>query len=563
VVGLSNGTAYTFAVVATNSIGDGTSGTSASVTPIDTTPTVTSLDPASGTIAGGTTVTLTGTYLSALTAASIGGHAATISGLTSTSATLTTPTGSVGITDLILTFPTFSLTETGAFSYIGPPILAITTGGIQSVKITAPIVGTVITNTGGPITGSYTIAPALPSGLSLDATTGSISGNPGVLQARTSFTLSVNGIGGPATALFTLEVTALDGVSPTFDTPVQTATGFTVNITNYDVNYGYSYASTSGSVSAGSITGSVLPLTVSGLTAGASATLTATATQANYSNGVGTVTGSATPAPNSPNTTPVGQIPALVWSTYFNSNGATSGYAPDAVGVIQNTNVRISLPENIGSLTNPAFALPMSKTGFNFGGWSTTTTGSTPLSSPFMPTSNSTLYAIWIPVAVAPTPTPTPTPTPVVTPTPTPTPTPVVTPTPTLTPVVTPTPVPTAIPTQNTQPTAAMAKISTVYFALNSYLLDSASKAALRKVAALIMKSTHKLVLVYGNTDAQLGANNIWLSHQRAIAAFTYIRPLLAGKNIKLGWFAATKPAVVGNSQAAYAKNRRVEIWVN
>jgi len=128
---------------------------------------------------------------------------------------------------------------------------------------------------------------------------------------------------------------------------------------------------------------------------------------------------------------------------------------------------------------------------------------------------------------------------------------------------VTPTPVPTAIPTQNTQPTAAMKKISTVYFALNSYLLDAASKAALRNVALKIMKSPQKLVLIYGNTDAQGGANNTVLSHQRAIAAFTFMRPLLVGKTIKLGWFAATRPAVAGNTQAAYAKNRRVEIWVN
>ena len=131
------------------------------------------------------------------------------------------------------------------------------------------------------------------------------------------------------------------------------------------------------------------------------------------------------------------------------------------------------------------------------------------------------------------------------------------------TPVVTPTPVPTAIPTQNTQPTAAMKKISTVYFALNSYLLDATSKAALRNVALKIMKSPQKLVLIYGNTDAQGGANNTVLSHQRAIAAFAFMRPLLVGKTIKLGWFAATRPAVAGNTQAAYAKNRRVEIWVN
>ena len=108
-----------------------------------------------------------------------------------------------------------------------------------------------------------------------------------------------------------------------------------------------------------------------------------------------------------------------------------------------------------------------------------------------------------------------------------------------------------------------MKKISTVQFALNTYYLNAAAKATLQKVAAIIMQSPNKAVLIYGNTDIQKGVDNVWLSHQRAISAFTYIRTFLSGKTIKLGWFAATKPAVLGNSQAAYAKNRRVEIWVN
>jgi outer membrane protein OmpA-like peptidoglycan-associated protein len=108
-----------------------------------------------------------------------------------------------------------------------------------------------------------------------------------------------------------------------------------------------------------------------------------------------------------------------------------------------------------------------------------------------------------------------------------------------------------------------MKKISTVQFSLNTYYLNAAAKATLQKVAAIIMQSPNKVVLIYGNTDIQTGVDNVWLSHQRAISAFTYIRTFLRGKTIKLGWFAATKPAVAGKTQAAYAKNRRVEIWVN
>jgi uncharacterized repeat protein (TIGR02543 family) len=519
------------------------------------------VDPTGGTIAGGTTITITGTNLSALTSATIGGHSATFSGVTSTSITITTPAGSAGPANLVLSFPTFTLTETGAFSYIGPPILTMS-GSDQSVTIGSAITPTAITNTGGALSGSYTVSPSLPADLVLNATSGSISGTPGNLLSRTNFTLSVTGVGGVATVIFTLEVAALTGETPAFDLPIASDTSFTVNLTNYDVNYTYTYSSSAGSISAGTASGSVIPLTVSGLSAGSSSMITVTASQTNYSNGVGTVSGSTNPARNT-GTSTAAQVPAAVWSTYFSNNGATSGYAPDAIGILQNANIRITLPDNVGSLTNPAMGSPMVKTGFTFGGWSSTTAGSVPLPNSFTPTSNSTLYAIWIPVAVSPTPTPSPTPTSSPTPTPSPTPTSSPTPTPSPTPTAVPTVVPKAVPTQNTQPTAAMLKISTIYFALNSYLLDSTAKSALRKITAVIMKSNHKLVLMYGNTDAQVGANNVWLSHQRAIAAFAYIRPLLAGKNIKLGWFAATKPAVLGNTQKAYAKNRRVEVWVN
>jgi uncharacterized repeat protein (TIGR02543 family) len=139
----------------------------------------------------------------------------------------------------------------------------------------------------------------------------------------------------------------------------------------------------------------------------------------------------------------------------------------------------------------------------------------------------------------------------VVTPTPTPTPTPKPTPTPTPTPVV----------TTNPQPTAQMVKIGTVYMATGSYSLNDATKITLKAIALKINASDAKSILVYGHTDSRGGVNNTVLSQNRAKAVANYLRPLLKGKKITVGWYASRKPVAVGSSSADLAKNRRVEIF--
>ena len=139
----------------------------------------------------------------------------------------------------------------------------------------------------------------------------------------------------------------------------------------------------------------------------------------------------------------------------------------------------------------------------------------------------------------------------VVTPTPTPTPTPKPTPTPTPTPVV----------TTNPQPTPLMVKVGTVYMATGSYSLNDATKITLKAIALKINASDAKSILVYGHTDSRGGVNNTVLSQNRAKAVANYLRPLLKGKKITVGWYASRKPVAGGNSAADLAKNRRVEIY--
>ena len=143
----------------------------------------------------------------------------------------------------------------------------------------------------------------------------------------------------------------------------------------------------------------------------------------------------------------------------------------------------------------------------------------------------------------------------VVTPTPTPTPTPTQTPKPT--PTLTPTPVVTT----NPQPTTQMVKVGTVYMATGSYSLNDATKITLKAIALKINASEAKSILVYGHTDSRGGVNNTVLSQNRAKAVANYIRPLLNGKKITVGWYASRKPVAGGNSAADLAKNRRVEVY--
>ena len=107
-----------------------------------------------------------------------------------------------------------------AYQYSPDPAITISTGGTQTVAAGTAITSTTTTNTGCGAN-KYSISPTLPSNLSLDTTTGVISGTPSAAQASTSYTLTaerwVDANGnlditgtkiGYSSATFTLTVTA-------------------------------------------------------------------------------------------------------------------------------------------------------------------------------------------------------------------------------------------------------------------------------------------------------------------------------------------------------------------
>lgn len=85
-------------------------------------PTVTSIDPVEGPVAGGTTVTITGSELDDVTGVTFGGTPGTaLVIVNATSVTIDTPSNSPGAVDVVVTDPHGSATLTNAYTYVAGP----------------------------------------------------------------------------------------------------------------------------------------------------------------------------------------------------------------------------------------------------------------------------------------------------------------------------------------------------------------------------------------------------------------------------------------------------------
>ena len=100
---------------------------------ISYTPTVSSVSPASGPLAGGTSVTITGTRLTGATAVTFGGTAATSFTVNSaTQITATIPAHGAGQVDVVVTTPGGTATGAGSFRYIPAPTISSVSPGSGS-----------------------------------------------------------------------------------------------------------------------------------------------------------------------------------------------------------------------------------------------------------------------------------------------------------------------------------------------------------------------------------------------------------------------------------------------
>ena len=167
-------------------------------------PTVSSVSPATGSTAGGTAITITGTSLTGATSVTVGGVAATsVVVVSSTSVTAVTPAGTVGAKSVVVTTPNGTATATNAFTYVAPPT-------ISSVSPTSGSTGggTAITITGTSLTGatSVTVGGAAATSVVVVSSTSVTAVTPaGTLGAKSVAVTTPNGTA-TATNAFTYVV---------------------------------------------------------------------------------------------------------------------------------------------------------------------------------------------------------------------------------------------------------------------------------------------------------------------------------------------------------------------
>ena len=162
-----------------------------------------SLDSSTGAISGTpTAVTTSATYT--VTASNTGG---------STTADLTIVVNDVAPSALTYSPNSFTLTKGTAMTTVTP------------------------TSSGGPVT-SWSVSPSLPSGLSLDSSTGAISGTPSAVTSSATYTVTATNTGGSTTADVTIVVNDVAPSSLTYSPSSFTLTKGTAMTTATPTNSG-------------------------------------------------------------------------------------------------------------------------------------------------------------------------------------------------------------------------------------------------------------------------------------------------------------------------------------
>jgi hypothetical protein len=190
-------------------------------------PTVSSVSPNSGSTAGGTAVTITGTNFAAGATVTFGGTAATnVVVVNSTSITATTPAGSAAAVTVTVTVSGQSGSLTSGFTYVVIPTVSSVTpnSGSTAGGTAATITGTNFA-TGATVTFGGTAATnvVVVNSTSITATT------PAYAAGAVTVTVTVNGQGGSLTNGFTYVVPpTVSSVSPNSGS---TAGGTAVTIT--------------------------------------------------------------------------------------------------------------------------------------------------------------------------------------------------------------------------------------------------------------------------------------------------------------------------------------------
>ncbi|MGQ3096389.1 MAG: IPT/TIG domain-containing protein [Brevundimonas aurantiaca] len=144
-------------------------------------PTITSVSPAAGPTAGGTSVTVTGTNLSSATGVAFGGVAGTITANTATSITVTAPAGS-GVVDVAVTTAGGVATAVSGYAYAAAPTISGVSPntGPETGGTTVTLTGTNLTNASAVTFGGNAATITANTATSITATVPAGAGSVGV-----------------------------------------------------------------------------------------------------------------------------------------------------------------------------------------------------------------------------------------------------------------------------------------------------------------------------------------------------------------------------------------------
>ena len=200
-------------------------------------PTVTNISPTSGSTAGGTSITITGTDFTGATAVTIGGTAATnVVVVSSTSITATTPAGTAGTASVLVTTPGGTNSANTLFTYVA----ALVAPTVTSISPTSGSVagGTSITITGTDFTGAtaVTIGGTAATNVVVVSSTSITATTPAGTAGTASVEVTTPGGTNTANTLFTF--VAAPTPTPTaplvVGTPPPTSSSGSSTVTLYD-----------------------------------------------------------------------------------------------------------------------------------------------------------------------------------------------------------------------------------------------------------------------------------------------------------------------------------------
>lgn len=378
---------------ATSSASATSSATATAVISNVATPTISAITSNAGTVAGGVSVTISGTNLSTTSSVTFDGALATISSKSNTQVVVVTPSHAAGAVDVVVTNSAGSVTSSNGYTYVNPPN--------SRTWVATPSANTsTVGNGGNTITVTYTATCTTPQryGPSMydiiynnsggswlyNSYMGSGTSSDGGYTWSIQRTYAVSSAGLWRVYGYTRGA-CFDSYNFTYTTVAYVA----VDVSNPTIT---SLNVVSGPIGGGTtttVTGTNLS-NITGITLGGVA---ATVWRNNTATAVTFITPANTSgAKNVVITTPAGTVTSNNAFTYigpvtitYDVNGADSGSPSRATD---------SYSPNTGGYSLPTVGT-MVKNGYTFTGWASANNSNTALTSPYNPQATTTVYAIW------------------------------------------------------------------------------------------------------------------------------------------------------------------------